>query len=400
MCIRDRARSSSASVRVDTRKLDGLVDLVGELVIAESMVAQASQTSADEHLSRLLGHLRGITRDLQRTAMSMRMVPIRGAFQKMTRLVRDTAYELGKEIRLELKGEETELDRTVIEEIGDPLVHMIRNAADHGIELPGDREAAGKPAIGTIRLEAYHEGGFVVIRLSDDGRGLDPVKLRAKAIERGLIAADAQLTPREALELIFAPGFSTASQVTDLSGRGVGMDVVRRNIERLRGKIEIDSVPGSGTSFTIFMPLTLAIIEGLIVGVGEQRFVIPTLSVRESFRPQAAHVTSVHGSGELVDVRGRLVPMLRLGDHLGVAAGIREPHRAIVVVVEAGHERRCLMVDELLGKQEVVIKSLGETFASQKVFAGAAILGDGRVGLILDATALVRLSRRSTETAA
>jgi two-component system chemotaxis sensor kinase CheA len=393
-------RGASPSVRVDTRKLDGLVDLVGELVIAESMVAQASQASADEHLVRLLGHLRGITRDLQRTAMSMRMVPIRGAFQKMTRLVRDTAHELGKEIRLELKGEETELDRTVIEEIGDPLVHMIRNAADHGIERPGDREAAGKPAAGTIRLEASHEGGFVVIRLSDDGRGLDPAKLRAKAIERGLIPADAQLTAREALELIFAPGFSTASEVTDLSGRGVGMDVVRRNIERLRGKVEIDSVPGSGTSFTIFMPLTLAIIEGLIVGVGEQRFVIPTLSVRESFRPQEAHVTTVHGRGELVDVRGRLVPLLRLGDHLGVRAGIRDPHRGIVVVVEAGHERRGLLVDELLGKQEVVIKSLGETFASQKVFAGAAILGDGRVGLILDATALVRLQRRNTETAA
>jgi two-component system chemotaxis sensor kinase CheA len=394
------ARSSSASVRVDTRKLDGLVDLVGELVIAESMVTQASQASADEHLARLLGHLRGITRDLQRTAMSMRMVPIRGAFQKMTRLVRDTAHELGKEIRLELQGEETELDRTVIEEIGDPLVHMIRNAADHGIELPGEREATGKRAAGTIRLEAFHEGGFVVIRLSDDGRGLDPTKLRAKAIERGLIAADAQLTAREALELIFAPGFSTASEVTDLSGRGVGMDVVRRNIERLRGKIDIDSVPGSGTSFTISMPLTLAIIEGLIVGVGEQRFVIPTLSVRESFRPQASHVTTVQGRGELVGVRGRLVPLLRLGDHLGIRAGIRDPHRAIVVVVEAGHERRCLLVDELLGKQEVVIKSLGETFASQKVFAGAAILGDGRVGLILDATALVRLSRRNTETAA
>jgi two-component system, chemotaxis family, sensor kinase CheA len=219
-------------------------------------------------------------------------------------------------------------------------------------------------------------------------------------VERGLISADTQLTPREALELIFAPGFSTASQVTDLSGRGVGMDVVRRNIERLRGKVEIESVPGAGTSFTIFMPLTLAIIEGLIVGVGEQRFVIPTLAVRESFRPQASDVTTIQGRGELVDVRGRLVPMLRLGEHLGVSAGVRDPQRSIVVVVEAGHDRRCLLVDELLGKQEVVIKSLGETFASQKVFAGAAILGDGRVGLILDATALVRLSRRSTETAA
>jgi len=395
-----RPHRVASSVRVDTQKLDSLVDLVGELVIAESMVAQASQTSADEHLSRLLGHLRGITRDLQRTAMSMRMVPIRAAFQKMARLVRDTAHELGKTIRLDLSGEETELDRTVIEEIGDPLVHMIRNAADHGIESPREREAAGKPAEGTIRLEAYHEGGFVVIRIRDDGRGLDPAKLRAKAIERGLIAPDAQLEAHEALELIFAPGFSTASAVTDLSGRGVGMDVVRRNIERLRGKVEIASMPGAGTTFTISMPLTLAIIEGLIVGVGEQRFVIPTLSVRESFRPAEAALATVQGRGEPVDVRGRLVPMLRLGDHLGVPAAIKDPHRAIVVVVEAGHERRCLLVDELLGKQEVVIKSLGETFTNQTLFAGAAILGDGRVGLILDATALVRLSRRRPETAA
>lgn len=393
-------RAAAPSVRVDTQKLDSLVDLVGELVIAESMVAQASQTSADEHLGRLLGHLRGITRDLQRTAMSMRMVPIRAAFQKMSRLVRDTSHELGKTIRLELSGEETELDRTVIEEIGDPLVHMIRNAADHGIESPSEREAAGKSPEGTIRLEAYHEGGFVVIRIRDDGRGLDPAKLRAKAIEKGLLEPDAQIERREALDLIFAPGFSTASAVTDLSGRGVGMDVVRRNIERLRGKVEIDSTLGAGTTFTISMPLTLAIIEGLVVGVGEQRYVIPTLSVRESFRPAAASISTVQGRGELVDVRGRLVPLLRLGDHLGVSAAEGIPQRAIVVVVEAGHERRCLLVDELLGKQEVVIKSLGETFTNQTLFAGAAILGDGRVGLILDATSLVRLSRHRQESAA
>ena len=393
-------RTTLPSVRVDTQKLDSLVDLVGELVIAESMVAQASQTSADEQLSRLLGHLRGITRDLQRTAMSMRMVPIRAAFQKMSRLVRDTSHELGKKIRLELSGEETELDRTVIEEIGDPLVHMIRNAADHGIESPQERAAAGKPPEGTIRLEAFHEGGFVVIRIRDDGRGLNPATLRAKAIEKGLMPPDVPLEAREALELIFAPGFSTATAVTDLSGRGVGMDVVRRNIERLRGKVEIASVPGVGTTFTISMPLTLAIIEGLVVGVGEQRFVIPTLSVRESFRPQAAALSTVQGRGELVDVRGRLVPLLRLGDHLGVSAAEQDPQRAIVVVVEVGHERRCLLVDELLGKQEVVIKSLGETFANQTLFAGAAILGDGRVGLILDATRLVRLSRHHQESAA
>ena len=395
-----RPARGASSVRVDTGKLDSLVDLVGELVISESMVLQAAEAAGgDEQLSRALGQLRSITADLQRTALAMRMLPIRGTFQKMSRLVRDTAATLGKQIRLVIEGEETELDRTVIEEIGDPLVHMIRNAVDHGIEPPAEREAAGKPARGTVHLRAFHQGGFVVIEIADDGRGLDPARIRAKAVERRLIAPDAQLDRRETLELIFAPGFSTAEQVSDVSGRGVGMDVVRRNIERVRGKVEIDSLPGRGTTFTIFMPLTLAIIEGLIVTVAGQRFVIPTLAVRESFRPLAGSIATVQGRGELVDVRGRQLPLLRLGRHLGIG-GVEDPCRGIVVVLEAGQDRRCLLVDDLAGKQEVVIKSLGETFASRTAFAGAAILGDGRVGLILDTTPLVRLGRHSTETAA
>lgn len=391
----------ASTVRVDTHKLDGLVDLVGELVIAQSMVFEAFETSGgDESLSRSLGQLRGITADLQRTAMAMRMIPIRGTFQKMSRLVRDVAVQLGKEIRLVVEGEDTELDRTVIEEIGDPLVHMVRNAADHGIESPADRLTANKSPAGTITLQAFHQGGFVVIRISDDGRGLDPDRIRRKAIEKGLIAADAVVDDRESLELIFAPGFSTAEQVTDVSGRGVGMDVVRRNIERVRGKVEIESVPSRGTCFTISMPLTLAIIEGLIVAVAGQRFVIPTLSVRESFRPHLESITTVHGRGELVDVRGRQVPLLRLSRHLGIQGGVEAPDRGIVVVLEAGYDCRCLLVDELVGKQEVVIKGLGETFSGRSGFAGAAILGDGRVSLILDTTALVRLGRASSETAA
>jgi two-component system, chemotaxis family, sensor kinase CheA len=391
--------AASGSVRVDTSKLDGLVDLVGELVIAQSMVVQAAESSGDEQLSRTLGQLRSITADLQRTAMAMRMVPIRGTFQKMGRLVRDVAVALGKEIRLVVEGEETELDRTVIEELSDPLVHMVRNAADHGLEPAAERLAAGKPAAGTVTLRAFHQGGHIVIQIADDGRGLDPDRIRRKAIERGLIDADATLDTRDTLELIFAPGFSTAETVTDVSGRGVGMDVVRRNLERVQGKVEIDSMPGAGTTFTILMPLTLAIIEGLIVSVAGQRFVIPTLSVRESFRPAAGGVATVHGPGELVEVRGRQLPLVRLGRHLGIG-GEEDPSRGIVVVLEAGHDRRCLLVDELVGKQEVVIKSLGETFTGRGDFAGAAILGDGRVGLILDTTALVRLGRRSTEAAA
>jgi two-component system, chemotaxis family, sensor kinase CheA len=390
-----RPATTGPSVRVDTGKLDGLVDLVGELVIAQSMVVQATaNASVDEQVARSLGQLRSITRELQRTAMAMRMVPIRGTFQKMSRLVRDTAVQLGKQIHLVIEGEETELDRTVIEEIGDPLIHMLRNAADHGIESPAERQAAGKPAAGTIRLKAFHEGGFVVVEISDDGRGLDPGRIREKAVERGILPADTVLTPRDTLDLIFAPGFSTAEAVTDLSGRGVGMDVVRRNLQRVRGKIVIDSQPGSGTTFTISMPLTLAIIEGLIVAVGGQRFVIPTLAVRESFRPGPDAITTVHGRGELVDVRGAHVPLMRLGCLLGIA-GEEDPTRAIVVVLEAGHDRRGLLVDELVGKQEVVIKSLGESFAGRTGFAGAAILGDGRVGLILDTAALVRPARRT-----
>jgi two-component system chemotaxis sensor kinase CheA len=396
------AVTAGASIRVDTHKLDGLIDLVGELVIAQSMVVQGttSERVADEHLARALGRLRGITSDLQRTAMGLRMVPIRGTFQKMARLVRDTAAELGKDVRLVLEGEETELDRTVIEQIGDPLVHMIRNAIDHGVESPAAREAAGKPSTGTIRLSAFHQGGFVVVRIADDGRGLDPARLRGKAIERGLIEADAVLDDRESLELIFAAGFSTAEQVTGLSGRGVGMDVVRRNIEGIRGKIEIDSTVGLGTTFTIFMPLTLAIIEGLLVAVGDQRFVVPTLSVRESLRPLPGDVTTVHGRGELVNVRGRLVPLLRLGQHFGVPTRAAAPAEGIVVVVETGQECRGLLVDDLLGKQEVVIKNLGETFTGRRGFAGAAILGDGRVGLILDTNALVRLKPTAAGSAA
>ena len=388
-------------IRVDTAKLDGLIDLVGELVIAQSMVTQNSdlQAVASEQLARSLGQLRGISTELQRTALSLRMVPVRGTFQKMARLVRDLSGQVGKEIRLVLDGEETEVDRTLVEELGDPLVHMIRNAADHGIESPTDRVAAGKDSSGTITLRAFHKGGMVFIEISDNGRGLSVSRIRAKAIERGLISAQEPVTDREVLDLIFAPGFSLASKVTDLSGRGVGMDVVRRNIERLRGTIEIDSVEGRGTTFTIGLPLTLAIIEGLLVQVGDQRFVVPTLSVRESFRPLPSMLSVVQGRGEMVSVRGTLTPLLRLANHLHIPGAVTDPTRGIVMVLEAGQDCRCVLVDALIGKQEVVIKSLGETFRDQQVFAGAAILGDGRVGLILDTTALVRLKLKPAEAA-
>ena len=400
--ILPRPTAPAGSVRVDTAKLDGLVDLVGELVIAQSLVARhpALADAADEHLARSLAQLRSICAELQRTATGLRMVPIRGTFQKMGRLVRDLGGQLGKEIRLVIEGAETEIDRSVIEELADPLVHMIRNSADHGIESPAERVAAGKAAGGTITLRAFHRGGFVVVEVADDGRGLHPERIRRTAVQRGLIRADEQLGDRELLDLIFAPGFSTAERVSDVSGRGVGMDVVRRNIERIRGRVEIAAQPGRGTRFTLFMPLTLAIIDGLLVAVGDQRFVIPALAVRESFRPLPGAVTTVQGRGEVVSVRGRLVPLLRLGRHFGIPAAVTEPTAGIVIVAEAGPETRCLLVDGLIGKQEVVIKNLGETFPPGRGFAGAAILADGRVGLILDTAALVRARPRATETAA
>jgi two-component system, chemotaxis family, sensor kinase CheA len=391
-----RTDGSTGFVKLDTRKLDSLVDLVGELVIAQSMVVQDPdvQRLPSRQLARCLRQLGRITTELQRTAMSLRMVPIGRMFQKMTRLVRDLASEQHKQVQLVLEGEETELDRNIVEQLSDPLVHMIRNAVDHGIEPPAERISQGKPALGTIRLSASHQRGGIVISIQDDGKGLARDLILAKAAERGLIQPDASLEEAEVFALIFAPGFSTAETVTEVSGRGVGMDVVRRNIEKLRGKVEILSIPGEGTTFTIVLPLTLAIIDGMLVGVGGERYIIPTLSVRESFRPKPGMVTTVHERGEVVSVRGKLTPVLRLGDHLGTPGRAVDPTEGIIVVVESGDAARGLLVDELIGKQEVVIKNLGETFRKQDLLAGAAILGDGRVGLILDVDTLVMCKTR------
>jgi two-component system chemotaxis sensor kinase CheA len=388
------AAPSAGFVKVDTYKLDALIDLVGELVISESMVVQDPELRAvpSRNLSRNLGQLRRITSELQRTAMSLRMVPIRATFQKMTRLVRDLASKQQKQVQLVMSGEDTELDRNIVEEISDPLVHMIRNAADHGVEKPEARIAKGKPAMGTVFLRAFHQGGNIVIQIQDDGNGLNKERLLAKARERGIIKPNETLPDKEIWDLIFAAGFSTAEVISDISGRGVGMDVVRQNIEKLRGKVEIDTAPGEGTTFTIYLPLTLAIIDGMIVSVGGERYIIPTLSVRESFRPKPEMISSVHERGEMVNVRGRLSPLLRLYHYLDQPPKVTDPSEAIIVVVESGQQTRCLMVDELLGKQEVVIKSLGGALKKNNALAGGAVLGDGRVGLILNVDALVKLS--------
>ena len=373
-------------VKLDTGKLDVLVDLVGELVIAQSMVLQHPQvqTLNDRNLARFMRQLHGITTDLQHNAMSLRMVEVRGAFQKMNRLVRDLSGAQGKQVQLVLSGEETEIDRNIVEELGDPLVHMVRNSVDHGIEMPEVRVAQGKPALGTVRLHAMHSGGGIVITISDDGKGLDQNRILAKAIQRGLIDADATPTEKEIFDLIFLPGFSTVDNITDISGRGVGMDVVRASISRLRGRVEVQSTLGQGSVVTIRLPLTMAIIDGMLIGIGTERFIIPSLSIRESFRPLPGVVATSQGRGEVVSVRGKLIPLVRLGDQLGIESTAKDPCDGIIVVTQSESQPRGLLVDRLIGKQEVVIKSLGSAFKGQASMSGAAILGDGLVALILD----------------
>ena len=384
----------AAMVKVDTGKLDGLLDLVGEMVIAQSLVGQniTDLAALNPQAMRNIAQLGRITKELQRVSMALRMVPIRGVFQKMSRVVRDLGVKQQKKVNFTTSGEDTELDRTVVEELNDPLLHMIRNSMDHGIEMPEKRLAAGKAAAGSLALRAYHQGGNIVVEIEDDGAGLNRDKILKKAVERGLARKDAQLTDEEIFHFIFAAGFSTADKITDLSGRGVGLDVVRRNIERLRGRVEISSQPGLGTKFKISLPLTLAIIDGFIVKVGEERYILPTLSVRESFRPQPGMVSRVQNRAEVVNVRGRIIPLLRLNELFGISSSSREATDGIVVVVEAGSDLRCLLVDGLLHKQEVVIKNLNDMLVHKNLLlAGAAILGDGLVGLILDVNALVHL---------
>jgi len=385
-----RSESLAQFVKLDTRKLDALVDLVGELVIAQSMVVQhpGFQAPKDRNLERHLRQLSRITTDLQHNAMSMRMVPVRSVMQKMTRLVRDLATAQNKQVQLHLNGEDTELDRNIVEELADPLLHMMRNAVDHGIESPADRQAKGKSAQGHIHLQAAHQGGGILISIRDDGKGLDSAKILSKARQRGLIPADSVPSEKDIYSLIFLPGFSTADSVTEISGRGVGMDVVRGGINKLRGRVDIDSVPGQGTTFNIFLPLTLAIIDGMLVGVGQERFIVPTLAIRESLRPQPGMVSQVQGKGEVISVRGKLIPLIRLSDKLGLPCVAQDPCDGIVVVVDSGARNRALLVDSLIGKQEVVIKSLGDTFKHQKGMSGAAIMGDGRVALIIDPDAI------------
>lgn len=382
-----RKKIESSTIRVETNKLDNLMNLLGEIVIGQSSISRFAEELDEDRgyaLKNSLYSLNRSTRQFQEQIMAMRMIPVGPTFNQFKRFVRDTAKELGKDIKLVIKGKETELDKTVIEEITDPLKHMIRNSIGHGIESPEKRLARGKQAEGTITLNAYHQEGSVFIEVADDGAGIDTDKIRELAIERGFLAKEKDVTAEELYEYMFQPGFSTSGQVGGLSGRGVGMDVVKSNIDSLRGSIQVISQKGSGTTFRIKMPLTLAIIDGMLIQIGVQKYIIPLLSILESIQPRKEDVKSIKGKGEVVLVRDQYISLIRLYDYFSIEPEYTDPSEALVVIVESNGERLALMIDDLLGQQQTVIKSIDRFITRNRTVSGAAILGDGNVALILD----------------
>ncbi|HAU32539.1 MAG: CheA signal transduction histidine kinase [Desulfotomaculum sp. 46_296] len=380
------------AIRVDVEKLDTLLDLVGELVIAEAMVVnnQTLRGLQIDRFEKTVTQLDKITREIQEVSMSMRMIPLGGTFRKMVRLVRDLANKENKKVNLEIIGEETEVDKTIIEHISDPLVHLIRNAVDHGIENPQERRAVGKPETGRLTIEAKHSLGEVWIIVEDDGKGLNRERILQKGVERGLIYdGDNDLKDEEIWKLIFEPGFSTAEQVSDISGRGVGMDVVKKNIEKLRGRVDIRSKPGKGAMFIIRIPLTLAIIEGMVVKVGQTRYIIPIVSIKESFQTRADQITYTPDKLEIVSVRGELLPVLRLHELYNIEPLRQELSDGILVIVANEENKCCLFVDELIGQQQIVIKGLPAYLGHAKGISGCAILSDGDISMILDIEDLI-----------
>lgn len=389
---------ASSSIRVDTAKIDALINMVGEVVITQSMLGLIGENFVMDQLAQLkrgLSQLERHTRDLQQSVMNIRMLPISFVFSRFPRLVHDISGKLGKKIELKLVGENTEVDKAVVELINDPLVHLIRNSLDHGIEMPNERIAAGKSDTGTIELKAYHRGGHIVIEIIDDGRGLDRQRLITKAIEKGLIDESTVLSDKQAFELIFMPGFSTAESITDISGRGVGMDVVRRNIQALGGNIEIISELGKGTTISIHLPLTLAILDGQSVAVGAETYIVPLVSIIESINITEKMLNKVAGKGETFRLRNQYIPIIRMHEIFNVQPQNKSKTAEGVVVVVEGQGALCgLFVDDLLGQQQVVIKSLEANYRRVEGVSGATILGDGSVALILDVPGLVRFSNR------
>ncbi|ANH68590.1 chemotaxis protein CheA [Mitsuaria sp. 7] len=389
------ASPDQSTLRVSVEKVDQLINLVGELVITQAMLAQNSRNldpGLYQQLASGLADLERNTRDLQESVMSIRMIPMSVVFNRFPRMLRDLAAKLGKKVELVTQGEATELDKGLVEKITDPLTHLVRNSCDHGIESPADRAAKGKPEQGTITLVASHQGGSIVIEVRDDGRGLNREKLIRKAREKGIDAPDT-MTDQEVWGLIFAPGFSTADQVTDVSGRGVGMDVVKKNITSLGGTVEIDSAEGYGMKVSVRLPLTLAIMDGMSVGVGEEVYILPLSSVVESFQVQSDTIKTVGGSGRVVEVRDEYMPVVELEQVFNVPRFDFEHVSSIMVVVEAEGGRVAMLVDELLGQQQVVVKNLEANYRKVTDVSGATIMGDGRVALILDVGSLVRRSR-------
>lgn len=392
---KDAARTESTSIRVAIEKIDSLVNLVGELVITQSMLGQLGNEFDMSKLTRLqegLAQLEHNTRELQENVMRIRMLPISFTFSRFPRMVRDLSRQLGKKVELKLSGEQTELDKTVLEKIGDPLVHLVRNALDHGLETPEQRRIAGKPETGTITLHAYHQGGNIMIEIKDDGRGLNRQKIRAKAISNNIIGENDTLSDDQIQDLIFRPGFSTAEKVTDVSGRGVGMDVVRRNINELNGSIEVRSEEGMGSAFTIRLPLTLAILDGQLIQVGDQIYIVPLVSIVESLQPRLTLINRVAGGCDVFRLRNEYIPIIHLAEIFGIRPRNDNLEKSLLVVVETGSSKVALVVDDLLGQQQVVIKSMETNYRKVEGVSGATILGDGTVSLILDITDLVQMA--------
>lgn len=386
---------ANESIRVSTEKVDRLIDLVGELVIAQSMAAQIMSEFRPELLAKLCDAVQQTerhTRELQQRVMRIRMLPVSHVFNRFPRLVRDAAASLGKQVVVTMTGEDTELDKSVVERIADPLTHLVRNAIDHGIEPPEERQRLGKPLEGDLRLSAYQQGGNVIIEVADDGRGLDCERIRAKALERQLIDAETEFTDEQISGLIFRPGFSTAPTVTDLSGRGVGMDVVKRAIEGLNGAVSVQSRRGAGACFRVKIPLTLAILDGLLLRTGAHVYVLPLSAILETIRPQPRQISSLAGAGEVVLLRAEPLPLIRLYELFGIEDAVTDPQGGLCVIVEHEGQRLALLIDELLGQQQVVIKNLETNFRKVEGVAGATILGDGRAALILDVAGLIKMS--------
>ncbi len=384
----------STTIRVDTGKLDKLVNFVGEMVIGVARMSQliaSNSMTHDRDLNDTVESLERISRDVQEQVMRVRMIPIEGTFRRFQRVVRDTANEMGKKINLYMSGTETELDKTVIEQIDDPLKHLIRNSVDHGVEHPQQRIALGKPVEGSIWLRAYQQEGKIIIEVEDDGQGIDKEKILQKAVERGLYKGG-ELSDQEIYNFMMLPGFSTAKKVTEISGRGVGLDVVKKNIESLRGNIEIFSEKGQGTMFRIKLPLTLAIIEGMKVAVGSEVVTIPLLSIIEAVRPGENSVKTIEGRGEVMEFREEYLPFIRLYEVMGFETEILDPRDAIVMIIEGDNKKIALMVDDVIGQQQAVIKSLDTNYKQIEGTSGATILGDGRISLILDVHGLEKLA--------